>query len=174
MANNLKLWQFGGFVFTSVFGTLLHFAYEWSGNSPLLAPFAAVNESIFEHIKLLYFPAIIFSVAQWFFGGRDFNNFWCAKLMGSLIGIIIIPTLYYTYTGALGTYADWFNITIFFIAAGSTYLAEYFILKGNKSYFNQGFCLTLLIAVGITFMVLTYLTPHIPFFMDPATGKYGK
>ena len=60
MKNNLKLWQFGGFVFTSVLGTLLHFAYEWSGNLPLLAPFTAVNESIFEHIKLLYFPALIF------------------------------------------------------------------------------------------------------------------
>lgn len=174
MANNLKLWQFGGFVFASVFGTLLHFAYEWSGNSPLLAPFAAVNESIFEHIKLLYFPALTFSVAQWFLGGKDFNNFWCAKLIGSLVGIIIIPTLYYTYTGALGTYADWFNITIFFIAAGGTYLTEYFILKGNKSYFNQGFCLTLLIMLGVAFMVLTYLTPHIPLFADPITGKYGK
>lgn len=173
MKNNLKLWQFGGFVFTSVLGTLLHFAYEWSGNLPLLAPFAAVNESIFEHIKLLYFPALIFSVAQWFFGGKDFNNFWCAKLIGAIVGIIIIPTLYYTYTGALGEFADWFNIAIFFIAAGGTYLTEYFILKGNKSRFNEGLCLALLLVIGCVFITLTYLPPHIPFFADPVTGKYG-
>lgn len=173
MKNNLKLWQFGGFVFTSVFGTLLHFAYEWSGNSPLLAPFAAVNESIFEHIKLLYFPTLIFSVVQWFLGGKEFNNFWCAKLAGSLAGIIIIPTLYYTYRGALGTFIDWFNIAIFFIAAAATYLTEYFILKGNKSRFNEGLCLTLLLVFGAGFITLTYLTPHIPLFADPVTGKYG-
>ena len=54
MKRSLTLWQFFGFAFTSLLGTLLHFLYEWTGKSPLVAPFSGVNESTWEHMKLLY------------------------------------------------------------------------------------------------------------------------
>ena len=39
----------------SLLGTLLHFTYRWSGRNPLIAP---VNESVWEHMKLLFFPML--------------------------------------------------------------------------------------------------------------------
>ena len=49
----LTKWQISGFIFTGVFGVLLHFLYGWTGENVLVALFSAVNESVWEHMKLV-------------------------------------------------------------------------------------------------------------------------
>lgn len=44
------------FIFISILGVLLHFTYEWSGDNPAVGLFSAVNESTWEHLKLIFFP----------------------------------------------------------------------------------------------------------------------
>ena len=114
MKKPFVFWQIIGFVFVSVAGTLLHFLYDWTGKSVLAGLFSAVNESIWEHMKLLYVPMVIFAVFESLFLKERVENFWCIKLFGILSGLAGIPIMYYTYTGILGVSADWFNITIFF------------------------------------------------------------
>ncbi len=53
-----------GILFTSVLGSLLHFVYEWTGENPLAALFSPVNESVFEHCKLLFFPALLYTLFE--------------------------------------------------------------------------------------------------------------
>lgn len=43
MKNLLKRWQIAGFIFTGIAGVLLHFLYDLTGQSILVAPFSAVN-----------------------------------------------------------------------------------------------------------------------------------
>ena len=101
MKRNLSLWQLAGFAFTSIGGTLLHFLYDLTGQSVVAAPFSAVNESTWEHMKLLFFPMFVFALVQSrFFGERP--DFWCVKLAGSAAGLALIPVLFYTYNGAIG------------------------------------------------------------------------
>ena len=114
MRNRLLYCQIAGFVFTSIAGTLLHFLYNWSNQSTFMAPFSAVNESIWEHMKLLFVPMFVFALIERQFIGAQYKNFWCVKLIGILFGIIMIPVLYYTYTGISGVSKDWVNIIIFF------------------------------------------------------------
>ena len=45
-------------IFTWILGTILHFLYEWSGDNKIIASFSAVNESTWEHLKLVFFPTI--------------------------------------------------------------------------------------------------------------------
>ena len=59
---SLALWQFGGYVFTSALGTLLHFLYDLTGENVAVSFFSAVNESTWEHMKLLFFPMFLFSL----------------------------------------------------------------------------------------------------------------
>ena len=106
MDKSISSLQYKGFIFTSIAGTLLHFAYDWSNQSIFLAPFSAINESIWEHMKLLFFPMFVFALIEYFLIGNEYKNFWCSKLIGLLLGLLIIPTLYYTYTGALGVKAE--------------------------------------------------------------------
>ena len=50
-----------GFLFTSVLGTLSHFFYEWSGDSTFIGLVCPISESAWEHMKLLFFPALLLS-----------------------------------------------------------------------------------------------------------------
>lgn len=46
------------------------------------------------------------------------------KCRGILLGLLLIPVLFYTYKGVIGKSPDWINIAIFFIAAGIAYTYE--------------------------------------------------
>ena len=174
MKRTLSFWQIAGFLFTSVLGTFLHFLFDLTGGSLPAALISAVNESIWEHTKLLFYPMVIFAVIQYRFWGKDVPGYWCSKLAGILLGLILIPVLYYSYTGILGQSADWFNVTIFFIAAGAAYYLEYQLFRSKRACPLPGWvCIGLLALISLAFTVLTFLPPHIPFFEDPLTGTYG-
>ena len=174
MKKSLKQWQISGFIFASITGVLLHFLYDWTKQSILVAPFSAVNESIWEHMKLLFFPMFVFGLAENKFIGRIYNNFWRAKLAGTLIGLLVIPTIYYAYTGALGVNADWFNIVIFFIAAAIAYYLETLLMKSDINFCKSStMAFKILCIIAVLFIVLTFVQPKIRLFQDMSTGKYG-
>ena len=101
MKRSIWIWQLWGFAVASLGGTILHFLYEWLGEAAWIAPFSGVNESTWEHMKLLFWPTFIFAVFQSFFF-RDREDFWCIKLRGILLGLALIPILFYTYNGDIG------------------------------------------------------------------------
>jgi hypothetical protein len=174
MKKTIPYWQMVGFVFTAVVGTLLHFLFEWSGANAAVALFSAVNESIWEHLKLLFYPMLLFAVAEYFSWGREVGSFWCVKLMGILLGFALIILVYYTYTGALGVKADWFNITLFFLAAGGVYWVETKLLQRKKACkLGEKWAFLLIILIAAAFTFLTFYPPRIPLFSDPLTGTYG-
>ena len=174
MKRSLSFWQFVGFVFTSVVGTLLHFLYEWTGESVIVGLFSAVNESIFEHMKLLFFPMLLFAFIEAKYIGEEYDNFWCAKLVGILVGVGLIPVIYYTYTGIFGVNADWFNIIIFFITAAISYMVETRIMEsGRCSFIQPNLAKFILIIIAAVFIVFTFFPPKIPLFDDPITAIYG-
>lgn len=174
LKRSLKVWQIAGFVFTGIAGVLFHFLYDWTNGSIFVAAFSAVNESIWEHMKLLFFPMFVFALVEYKCIGKDYENFWCAKLTGILTGLLLIPILFYTYSGVLGVTADWFNIVIFFIAAGAAYYLETLLFKNQTM-----LCKTPLVAfaflylIALLFVVFTFVQPKIPLFRDMSTGNYG-
>ena len=174
MKQTISRWQMGGFLFTSVLGTALHFLFDLTGGSAAAALFSAVNESIWEHIKLIYYPMLIFSLIEYRVWGQEVEGFWCVKLKGMLLALVLIPALYYTYTGALGVSADWFNVTILFITAAAVYYMETKHFRENRHCPLKGWVsFALILAIGMLFVWFTFSTPRIPLFQDPVTGTYG-
>ncbi len=174
MKRSIFLWQFGGYVFTVFIGTLLHFLYGWTGNSPSVAPFSAVNESTWEHMKILFFPALLFAIIQSRYWRKDYENFWCIKAVGVLTATLLVPVLFYTYNGAFGSSPDWVNIAIFFLAAALGFLLEARLLKkGSRPCKLTKAAVLLLILVSLSFVAFTFLPPKIPLFQDPITKSYG-
>ncbi len=172
MKMNLFFWQLVGFIFTGIGGVLLHFAYDWSGESPVIAAFSGVNESTFEHMKLLFFPMFIFAIIESRFVKK--SNFWCVKLRGLTLGISLIPIIFYTLRGVFGTTPDWINVTIYFISAAVAFIYEYRLFKKEKGGFlsvRAAFIILLIIAV--LFAVFTWFPPELPLFRDPLTLLYG-
>ena len=174
MKRSLTGWQLSGFVFTGTVGTILHFIYDWTDQNIIVAPFSAVNESIWEHMKLLFFPMFVYALIEYFIIGNDYENFWCAKLIGTLTGLLLIPMIYYTYTGAFGVSSDLFNIIIFFLSAGAAYIGETQLLKSKASFCGSSSVpLIILYLIALAFCVFTFLPPKIPLFQDPTTNLYG-
>ena len=172
MRRDISLWQFGGFAFTSLGGTILHFLYDWTNESIFIAPFSGVNESTWEHMKLLYFPLFIFALIQnrYF---KENKSFWCIKLIGIITGLLLIPMLFYTYNGAIGKSPDWLNITIFFISAAVTYFAEYHLFKNDFKCNIPKLSFAVICLIGVSFIIFTFRTPKLPIFRDPLTSGYG-
>ena len=172
MKKDLFLWNFAGFVFTSSGGTILHFIYDWTNKSLLTAPFSAVNESTWEHMKLLLFPMFIFALIQSCFF-KDFCNFWYIKLIGILAGLILIPILFYTINGIFGKTPDFINIAIFFIASATVFVLETYLFKNYHCCKSPYISFLIICSIGLLFIIFTFLTPHIPLFLDPITNTYG-
>ena len=162
-----------GFAFTSLFGTVLHFLYDILGESIFIAPFSGVNESTWEHMKLMFWPMFIYAIIQSFFF-RDREDFWCVKLRGTLIGVALIPTIFYLYNGIIGKSPDWINITIFFVSAAVAYVYEALRLKnGGVNCSSPKLSFALLCLMGALFILFTFATPEIALFKDPIDGSYG-
>lgn len=175
MGGRVARWQLGGFLFVCAAGTALHFLYQWSGESVAAAPFAAVNESVWEHMKLLFWPMLLWAGAERAVLGGYSRGFWPAKALGTLLGLALIPALYYTYTGALEVSVMWVDIAIFFVAAAAAFLAETRMLardwrcRGGA----RASALVLLLLLSAAFVLCTFVPPRVPLFRDPVTGFYG-
>lgn len=172
MKKTSKLWQFAGFAFTSFAGTILHFLYQWTNNSLLAAPFSGVNESTWEHMKLLFFPLLLFYIFQAFFF-KDYECFWCINLKSTLLGLALIPIIFYTYNGIFGTSSSFINIAIFFISAAATFIYQAIHLNDPENCKFRILAFIFLCIMGILFIIFTFITPKIPIFQDPLTGGYG-
>ena len=168
-----SLWQTAGFALTSLGGTLLHFLYDWTGGSILVAPFSGVNESTWEHMKLLFWPLFLFALVQRLFF-KEQENYWCVKLLEILLGLALIPVLFYTYNGVFGKSLDWINIVIFYISAGLVFLFEQWVLKQDRLQCERPqLAFAVICLIGALFVVLTFAPPQIPLFRDPLAGTYG-
>ena len=173
MNRSIRLWQLMGFAVTSLGGTLLHFLYDLTGGALWSASFSGVNESTWEHMKLIFWPMLIYAAVESFFF-RDREDFWCIKLRGIIIGLALIPILFYTYNGAIGRSPDWVNIAIFFISAAIAYIYETRLFEKTKITCRFPLLsLLALIAIAALFVIFTFYTPKIGIFRDPLTGMFG-
>ena len=170
---SIGVWELLGFAVTSLGGTLLHYLYDWFGKSVWIAPFSGVNESTWEHMKLLFFPMFIFALAQRAFF-RDRADFWCVKLRGALVGLCLIPVLFYTYNGAISKSPDWLNIAFFFVSAAAAYLYEARLFEQERTSCKAPKAAFLaLCAITVLFVAFTFFAPHLGIFQDPVSGGFG-
>ncbi|MBR6806917.1 MAG: hypothetical protein IKM46_00910 [Clostridia bacterium] len=173
MKKSINLWSLWAFAAVSVMGTLLHFLYDFSGRSVFAAPFSGVNESTWEHMKLLFFPMFVFALIQSLFF-RDRGDFFCIKLRGILLGQLLIPVIFYTYNGTFGRSPDFVNIAIFFISAAAAYFYEARKFeKRDLAWCPQRFSLAIIVLIGALFAIFTFYPPRLPLFSDPLTGTFG-
>lgn len=173
MKRSIGLWQLFGFGVTSLGGTILHFLYDWLGKTVWVAPFSSVNESTWEHMKLLFWPMLLYAIIQSLFF-RDRADFWCVKLKGILLGLVLIPVLFYTYNGVIGQSPDWINIVIFFVSAAAAYLYETRQYKNETTICKSPrLAFALLCATALLFVIFTFAPPAPLIFKDPLTGTYG-
>lgn len=140
-----------GIVFSVIVGTLAHFVYEWSGENPIAAIFFPVDESVWEHVKLLFFPTLfycLFLIKKW---KKVYPCILSSVPVGIVIGSLSIPAFFYFYTAILGNHLLVLDILIFIISVFITFFVIYKLTLSNRISGNAGWIL--LVALGISFWV---------------------
>ena len=90
-----------GGIFTLIAGTLGHFVYEWSGGAVWTAWLFPVNESVWEHLKLLILPAVVFFALGAYFM-RGANNYISALFFCIAVSAGFVTGAFYLYTSVIG------------------------------------------------------------------------
>lgn len=163
-----------GAAFVIALGTILHFAYAWSGFWKPLALIAAVNESVWEHLKLGFWPAFLYSLFAYRGLSRPAESVLAARTAAMILIPIIITVAYYAYIRFTGGHALVVDIAIFVVAVLVGQLASFLILRSPTP---PGKLLQaaplLLVTAFIAFSLFTYYAPHLPIFRDPRNGGFG-
>ena len=148
-----------------IVGTFLHFTYEFSNYNNLIGIFSPVNESVWEHLKLLFFPTILTIFIGYILIKDNYPNYLYAKTKGLFIALSFIIIFFYTYTGILGKSILVVDIASFFIAI---LILEIYTLK----YFNFR-AIAFLTILLIVFLIFTFNPPKIGLFKDLLTNNFG-
>jgi len=174
MKRPVRKWELIGIAVIACLGALLHFAFEWSGELRAVAVFAAVNESVSEHLKLTYWPALFYAAVEYKFVRESARNFIIGKTTGLYVMPAAIIALFYAYTTITGSENLIADIAIFVVAIALGQLASYRILiREQLSPRLHKAALAGLISLGVIYAVFTFYPPHLPIFMDSVTGTYG-
>jgi hypothetical protein len=160
-----------GVVVITLLGSALHFAYAWSGQTAWVAIFAAINESVWEHLKLAFWPAMFWSLLGALAIRRDVRNFWAGRAIAITLPPVLIAAGYYGYTAVLGHHllaADLVLFTLSILAGQLAALGVYQFPDMGRGAARLAF---VVIAAGcLAFASLSFFPPDLMLFEDPAAS----
>jgi len=152
------------YLFVALLGVFLHFAYELSGENPIVGLFALMNESVWEHLKLLFFPMLVLTIWDLFTTHRNNLNFLPTRTIGILAGMAFIVIAFYTITGVLGFNVAWLNILIYLVGVAVAFWVEKKFLR-NRTNLSVKLAIAILILLIILFIVFTIVPPALGLFV---------
>ena len=179
----LFLWEVAGFFWVMAAGSLLHFVYELSDSNTVAAAFGSVNESTWEHLKLFFWPGLVFALVQYRWVKSYAENYWLAKAAGLITTPLVIVASFYLYLSVAipvfggGNIA--FDIGTGALGAFAGGAISYRILTRESRPRRSETTLPLLAIVGLAtaFLLLTYFPIRIFLFEDfrgyELQGHYG-
>ena len=170
--NKIKL-KILGTIIAFILTFILHNLYTNIPNiiTSIITP---VNESIWEHMKLLFTSILISGVIQKLivkYKKLDINNVCISNFTGAITSIIIFLIVYLPIYNLIGK--D-FTITIIIMLL-SIIIAEYisYLIMNKKDLKMENHAIIFTIIVYITFFILTIYPPHNNLFIDPTNNTYG-
>lgn len=173
---NKKLFKFEllGFLFVCVIGTLSHFFYHWSNESKFVALFSPVNESPWEHLKMLFFPFLIVTIFTAIKMMQSKFNIFFAGYVSIILGMWSTLSYFYTFNGIIGGNNEWVNLSSFFIGVLIAFIINYILIDKSigKGSLN-GFGITMFFVSSVIFILFTFEPPLLPLFQDPIKFTFG-
>lgn len=176
--NKILIWESVSLVFCLISSVINHFLYEWTNECALIAPYVPINESVWEHGKLLFMPFLFFSIIEFFalafskdLTGKCKINLETAKKLAFAKGIpltFMVPlmiTIFYTYSGIIGKNILFIDIFLaLFIVVLSNWFSYSVLSKRSKS--NGFYWIIPVVVIFIMFIVFTYFAPNIALFIS--------
>lgn len=147
-----------------VLGSALHFAYDLFPY-PIVAIIAPVNESIFEHLKLVLYPMLLVSLIIWYKYKHKDLSYLTGIPVGIMTGIMSVVFIYYFYHTGLGIDSLIVDIILLFVGIliGNVTLQ---LVEKHHWKINPKLIFLIIIAIIFLFSVWTFYPPHLPIFID--------
>lgn len=155
----LRNYTIVGIIFVLITGSLAHFLYGWSGKNDIIGLFTPINESVWEHMKLLFFPMFLYSLIMILKLRPQFPCIISSLCSGVLIGTLLIPVFFYTYTYILGKDMFIFDIGTFIL---SVIIAFWISYKFTQSCILKSYTFLLCILIGVAFICFVVFTNYPP------------
>ena len=151
----------------------IHFLYEMLPNS-LFSIFFPVNESIWEHMKLIYTSFVLYGIIDyfWLIKYNKINNFLFQLFFVPLIGIVLYLFIYVPIYNIIGENMI-FSISLLFLIIAIEQIISYFLLKTENIKYQGIIGIIGIILVYIIFGYLTYRPIENYLFFDMQNSKYG-
>jgi len=163
-----------GTIFIIFLGSALHLTYALSGNNPVVGSLSPVNESVWEHLKMVFWSSLFWMLIAMFPLRSVVGNFFSAKAIGTYVMVITIPAVFYSYTALVGESILAIDIATFIVAVIIGQFVSYKLFKYNKvAGLTERIALIALLLLALVFVVFTFYPPHLPIFQDSITGQYG-
>jgi ABC-type Fe3+-siderophore transport system permease subunit len=177
MDKQIFKWEFLGFLVTFGLGAMLHFVFEWSGYWPPVALFGAVNESTWEHLKMAFWPMMLWLLVEGMLIKKrhiEVRNFVIAKAIGTYVTPLTIIVLFNAYLAIGFTSSLASGLAFFAIGVFAGYLVSAIVMSSKqwpKAMSMLG--IGLLAFATFCFSMFTFFPPQNFLFLDPSTGLYG-
>lgn len=156
-----KSW-FPVFLLTAGIGTGLHFLYDLLPIAPV-AIFAPVNESVWEHIKLLFWPMLLAGV---FLARRsdDKRKTWSGVLGAVLAMPVWLNGIFYLLKGGFGVESLGMDLALYYLTllAGFAFVRK--IEKRELPKWAFGALLACVFVFGLLIVYFTTFPPELPIF----------
>lgn len=168
----------GGIPILIAIGSLMHFVYDWTGNSVFVSIFVPINESVWEHLKMSFWPMVFFWTGCYLFNLKrkavSPSSWFFSAMVSIYSSVLFIIAYHYTYRGALGIHSLFMDILSFILGVAFGQLVALHIYRYSKIQgFGFLFAVLSILALMAAFIVFTFIPPHIPLFLDTMTGTYG-
>ncbi|NLE03652.1 MAG: hypothetical protein GX638_02470 [Crenarchaeota archaeon] len=166
--------QLAGLVFVPILGAVLHFTFGWSGNNRVVGVFSAVNESMWEHMKMAFWPFFLFIGLEYVvFDGKILNLFF-SGMVGVVLMLIVMPTLIYTYVGKVKRHILAVDICFFTVSIIIGQLVNFALISDTALPMVFDLAgLIILTGLAACFVLFTFRPPLNDLFKDSVTEKYG-
>ena len=181
MKNTCTLTTAQIFIDTIIFGIVAsfsHFAYNLSGENLIVGLFNPVNESVWEHLKFMFFPFLVWWIAIYLIKNKKCEiplNTWIVSAAVSLVlAPLSVILLFYSFSGALGIESLLIDILLVFIGYFTALWVGSHFLKYAEP--NKGIVIISVMVIAvmfIAFIVFTVNPPQLPIFYDTLTKTYG-
>lgn len=149
-------------------GFLNHFLYQLTGQKAFAALFCPVNESVWEHLKLVFFPILFVTAAQYLRYRPNPIRFFYCRFLAAICAMGMTVTLFYTYIGIIGRDFLLIDILIFLVSMLFAFRMDTYFYRMNLKIPSQSAVFSLWIAVSVCFFVFTCFPPDIPLFFSSA------
>ena len=155
-----------------------HFAYTLSGNNVIVGLFNPVNESVWEHLKFMFFPFLLWWITVYFIKSKECDipsNTW---LVSAAVSLVVAPLsvilLLYGYEGAFGKESVLVDILLVFVCYFiALCMASHFLKYSEPSTWAAILSVSVIVVIFVAFIVFTVNPPQLPLFYDTTTKTYG-